>query len=151
MKIVLLESQYKRVKELLNEGVENDYVKETVLNFSTYGSSFKGKEIDGVLAIKINVKFKIEIEARTWGIKSASIHRIIGPEFVETEVSYYVDDEGNTNSETLKINLNWESLSVEEEKGSGMITLDDVVDITLQNNEHGELICKEINLKVFSL
>jgi hypothetical protein len=47
--------------------------------------------------------------------------------------------------------LNWGMIEIEEEKGTGVITVGDDVEIELVNDSDGNLMVKEIKVIVYSL
>ena len=118
---------------------------------SFFSSIFNGNEIDWVEATSIKLSYLIDIEAREWGIKGISLYAIEGPSEVELEVSYYPNGSDDPEQITVTMPLNWEDVNKEEESGSGVITVGDEIEITLANNEKGELIVSGITIPVYTL
>jgi len=147
MKLIITESQLKRLKSRLTEQVDNRYSREVVLSFSTYRATYKGNEISEIPTIKATVYYDIEIEARSWGIKDISLYGITGPTEVDIEVYYYVND--NEDVITLPISLDWAMINVEENTGSGQVTIGNEVEVVMVNDSNGNLVVKEIILEVY--
>ena len=79
-----------------------------------------------------------------------SLSGIMGPSELEAEVEYFIDND-NTDTVTLPMKLNWGMIVTEEEKGTGVITVGDDVEIELVNDSDGNLMVKEIKVIVYSL
>lgn len=150
MKIKITEGQLERIKSRINEGVDNQYNREVIVNFNTYNVNYKGYEINDISPISLRLYYNIEIEGRSWGFKDIILSNIIGPSDIEIELEYYVDAD-NTDTITLPMKLNWEAVVKEEEKGMGVITIDDKVEVELVNDSEGNLVVKEIRVIVYAL
>ena len=150
MKIKITEGQLERIKSRVNEGVDNQYNREVLVTFNTYNVNYKGREINDISQIKLRLYYSIEVEGRSWGFKDISLSNIIGPSDIEVELEYYVDAD-NTDTISLPMKLNWEAVVKEEEKGMGVITIDDKVEIELVNDSEGNLLVKEIKVVVYAL
>ena len=147
MKLIITESQLKRLKSRLTEQVDNKYSTEVELSFSTYLATYKGNEINYIQPMKATVYYDIEIEARSWGIKDISLYGITGPTEVDIDVYYYVND-NDEDVITLPISLDWDMITVEEKTGTGQVSIEKVIDIEMTNDANGNLIVKEIIVKV---
>lgn len=149
MKVILTEGQIERLKNVLKEGVDNKYNREIMVDFNYYRAKYKGLEINDVASIKVRLSFDINIEARSWGIKDISISGIRGPESVDVEISYYNENDEEF-FDSYVIQLNWDSL-VTENVRSGLITIGDVMDVTLGNDVDGRLIVTKMELPIYNL
>lgn len=147
MKLIITESQLKRLKSRLTEQVDNRYSTEVDLSFSTYRATYKGNKISEIPTIKATVYYDIEIEARSWGIEDISLYGITGPTEVDIDVYYYVND-NDEDVITLPISLDWDMITVEEKTGTGQVSIEKVIDIEMTNDANGNLIVKEIIVKV---
>jgi hypothetical protein len=157
MKVILTESQVKKLIEgvsntlELNEGVSDRYSKEIAVEFyPPRGVLYKGNEINDVDRVFTKISYNIEIEAREWGIKDISLSGIQGENELEVEVDYYID-ENNTTQETTTIQLNWDDIKIENNSGEGVVTVGDSLEITLKNDENGNLIVAELLIPIYTL
>jgi len=155
MKIILSESQVKKLvkgisKTQLNEGVSDSYSKEIKTYFYDSGVTYKGKQIDNISRPTINMSYSIDIDAREWGIKDISLYGIDGPSEIEVEVDFWVDED-NTNSEVVTLPINWEMLKTKSNAGEGIVTIGDELEITLRNDENGNIIITEMELEIYTL
>lgn len=132
----------------LNESSES-YRTEVKLDLNYHGSSFKGREINTISSNPVNVTFDIDIDSREWGIKGISIFNIRGPKQIELEVEYYEDDledDFQELSETFIIDLDWSKLKEEVEKGTGILTINEI-SITLTNDPEGGLVVSKNEIR----
>jgi hypothetical protein len=150
MKIKITEGQLERIKSRINEGVDNQYNREVLVTFNTYNVNYKGREINDISQIKLRLYYSIEVEGRSWGFKDINLSNIIGPSDIEVELEYFVDAD-NTDTISLPMKLNWEAVVKEVEKGMGVITIDDKVEVELVNDSEGNLLVKEIKVVVYAL
>lgn len=150
MKLRITEGQLERIKSQINEQGGDRYNREVNVTFNGYRANYKGKEINDILPTKVRLSYDIEIEGRSWGIKDISLNGIMGPTELEAEIEYFIDED-NTETVTLPIKLNWDAVVREEEKGMGVITVGDDVEIELVNDSEGNLMIKEIRVTVYSL
>jgi hypothetical protein len=155
MKIILNETQLKKLvkgmsKTQLNEGLSDDYSKIIKTYFYTSGVTYKGKEILDIERPTIRVAYGIEIEAREWGIKDISLFGISGENELEINIEYWIDDD-NSEMETTRIPINWDILKTENNSGNGIVTIGDELEITLGNDENGNLIITEMSLPIYTL
>jgi hypothetical protein len=114
------------------------------------GTTYKGKEINDVSNYNIRINYSIDIEAREWGIKDISLYDIHGPEEIELEIEYFVDDL-NTDTEVVTMPIDWDKLEQDTYSGEGVVTIGDVLEINLSNDESGNLIFTKIILPVYTL
>ena len=94
--------------------------------------------------------YDIEIEAREWGIKDVSLFGIGGETELEVEVDYWIDED-NSEIETVILPINWDMLKTENNSGKGIITIGNELEITLGNDENGDLIITEMSLPIYTL
>ena len=147
MKLIITESQLKRLKSRLTEQVDNRYSTEVDLSFSTYLATYKGNEINYIPPIKAMVYYNIDIDFESWGIEDISLYGITGPTEVDIDVYYYVND-NDEDVITLPISLDWDMITVEEKTGTGQVSIEKVIDIEMTNDANGNLIVKEIIVEV---
>ena len=151
-KILVTENQLVKIKNFIIEN-ENDksYHREVNVKVWDTGVKFNGMDIEDVIDVKIKVLFDIEEEYRSWGIKDILISNIRGEEQIELEVGYYSDNLDDIKYENTILNLDWELLETEEIKGKGIVTIDDVLEIELTNDENGNLKVKSMNMNIYTL
>ncbi len=149
-KIILTESQLNMIRKQLNEGVSDVYSREVKTDIMIGGTTYKGKEINDVSNYNIRINYSIDIEAREWGIKDISLYDIHGPEEIELEIEYFVDDL-NTDTEVVTMPIDWDKLEQDTYSGEGVVTIGDVLEINLSNDESGNLIFTKIILPVYTL
>ena len=159
-KIILTEKQIKEITkaiaqeeiQMIEENESNSrYAMRCNVQAEYYGGkTYKGGEINDITTSDIELTYDIDIEARSWGIKSISLYDIQGPSEIELEVNYMTSDD-NDESETITIPLNWDNVEIEEEDGQGVITIGKDVTLTLDNDENGNLICNQITVSVYTL
>lgn len=154
MKVILTESQVKTIVKnvkQLNEGVSDRYSKEIAVEFyAPSGVLYKGNEINDIERVFTKVNYNIEIEAREWGIKDISLSGVQGENELEIEVDYFTDED-NTTQETTTIQLNWDDIKIENNSGGGVVTVGDSLEITLKNDENGNLIVAELLVPIYTL
>lgn len=149
MKLIISEGQVERIKSILKEGVDDRYNREVTLSFSAYGSNFKGYEINYINNITVRLFYRIEIEGRSWGLKDISLLGISGPEQIEVEVEYYLEN-GEESSISVPLKLDWSKVNIETTH-SGVVTIDEEVEVELKNDSDGNLIVESINFTVYTL
>jgi hypothetical protein len=150
MKLRITEGQLERIKSQITEQGGNRYNREVNVTFNPYRATYKGNEINDVSPTRVRLSYDIEVEGRSWGIKGVSLSGIMGPKELEAEVEYFIDND-NTDTITLPMKLNWGMMVTEEEKGMGVITVGDDVEIELVNDSEGNLMVKEIKVTVYTL
>jgi len=149
-KILITENQLNMIKKQLNEGSSDRYSREVEVNIYVGNSTYKGKEINDVSRYDMTISYGIDIEAREWGIKDIMLYGIKGDDTLEIEVEYYVD-ENNTDTETVTIPIDWDTLETESNTGEGVVTIGDTLDIDLTNDGNGNLIIRKMSLPVYRL
>lgn len=148
MKIKLTESQFNRLKTRLNETISGDkYSYRVKLDTSFYGE-YNGREIVDISEVYATLTYDISIEAREWGIKGIYLGNIVGPSEVEYELTYAIDDD-NTKEISVKIPFDWSKLETEEHTGSKNITVGDVVEVRLAQNEEGGISITSLEMPVY--
>lgn len=151
MKIKLTESQIERLKSI-SEGVDNRYNREVNVRFDIdKGVTVNGNEIDYIEPIKMRLSYDIDIEARSWGIKDILLYGIVGPNEIESEFTYYTNNDDVAN-EYYKIKLDWEeALVIETESGSGMISVADDVYVYVGGSVETGFFASKIEVLTYTL
>ena len=151
MKLKLTESQFDRLKANLSEsGDDNSYSREVRVSINYYGGvSYKGMEINDILSANVKLSYTIEIDARSWGIKDISLYNITGPSEIQAEVEYFVDND-NTSNDMVTLQIDWSKLTTDK-NNNGLISVGDELEISLQNDENGNLFVNDLNIEVYSL
>lgn len=144
MKIKLTEGQVARLKSI-NEGQEDQYNTEVNGRVNIFGDSkYKNFEIADVNNdTKMRLYFNIDIDYRSWGIDGIKVTNIIGPKEIDIEVIYYVPEIDDNKSEYLTAFIDWSNVNIDIDKGNGMISIDDDVELTLAKGEDGNIIISE--------
>jgi len=147
----LKEGYYEESEIPLEESASDTYSREVKLDINSYGTTFKGGEIDWIDAPSIRLTYTIDIEAREWGIKGIGLYNIQGPSEVELEVKYYAGESDDSSEAVITVPLNWEEANKEENDSEGVVTVGNEVTIQLANTETGDLFVSEITIPVYSL
>lgn len=159
-KIVLTTEQMNKISEYvqtegstesLNESLDNNrYEMECDVDLNYGGLKFQGNDVDDVNSSKIRVTYLIELEHRSWGIKSISLYDIKGPEELELEVYYYDGDKDDTLDTMVTVKLDWDGIDTDTHNGS-FIGLDSDLEFDLENDSEGNIICTGISGVVYSI
>lgn len=149
MRIKLTEGQLERIKSI-TEGNDKRYNKEISVDFNYHNVTYKGREINDIIGGPIRLMYDIEVEGRSWGIKSISLYGIIGPSEYEIEVEYFVDED-NTDSVTIPVKLDWSNLQTDEINEMRFISIGDSLQINLANDANGNIFVKEMSIDIYSL
>lgn len=151
-KILVTENQLVKIKNFIIEN-ENDKSYHREVNVKVWGnrSKFNGMDIEDISDIKMTVLFDIEEEHRSWGIKDVLISNIRGDKQIEVEVGYYSDDLDDVKYENVILSLDWGLLNTEPINGKGIVTVDDVLEIELTNDEEGNLKVDSMNMNIYTL
>lgn len=150
MKLRLTESQFNRLKQKLNENMENTYSRTVRVLFYYHDCKLNGHEIDSISETSVMLKYRIETEAREWGIKDMVLGNIQGVPELEMSIYYWPDDIETKNVE-IPLAIDWSSAELEVQTGKGVVTVGDEVEISLINDEDGNFIVREILIPVFGL
>ena len=137
MKLRITESQLKRLKENLNSIEDERYYKE--VNLKIRATNYKGFEVNEISVSKTKISYKIEIEARSWGISEISLFGIRGDSDIQAVVSYYPKGDDPV-EETVSIPLDWDRAHIEVRKGQGHVSVDDDIEIELDYVDSGFII-----------
>ena len=150
------ENQLSEVKKrILKEGLSNnEYTVECNVEFYQPNLTYKGMEIDDIrMEGTLYLKYYIDIDYRSWGIKDVSMFGYEGDSEIDIVVSCYDpdSDDFNTKDFEMTLPLNWDNVEVETNDGSGMITVGRDVTVNLEIGDDGELVAKNIELTVYNL
>lgn len=149
-KIVLTENQLNTVKKHISEGaVGNErYGRDVSVSVSTYGAKINGEDIDWAVCSDMKVTYLIEMEHRSWGVKGISLYSIQGPSEVELTVTPQVEDGEDIE---ITVQLNWENVEEETQEGEGVITIGNEIELSLGNDESGNIVVTSIHVPVYTL
>ncbi len=153
-KILITENQLQTIKnQLVTEGNEDSYRREVKVSFYYPKASFRGKEINDINANEsVILLFEIDMEHRSWGVKSVSLYGVRGEKTLDIRVDYYPNEEKtDTEYEYVTLNLDWEKLQTEERNGEGIITVGDDLEINLSNDENGNLVVDYMAIDTYTL
>jgi hypothetical protein len=148
--IVLTENQLNTVKRHISESaVGNErYGRDVSVSVSTYGAKINGEDIDWAVCSDMKVTYLIEMEHRSWGIKGISLYSIQGPSEIELTITPQVEDGEDVE---ITVPLNWENVEEETQEGEGVITIGNEIELTLGNDESGNIIVSSIHVPVYTL
>jgi hypothetical protein len=149
-KIVLTENQLNTVKKHISESaVGNErYGRDVSVSVSTYGAKINGEDIDWAVCSDMKVTYLIEMEHRSWGVKGISLYSIQGPSEVELTVTPQVEDGEDVE---ITVQLNWENVEEETQEGEGVITIGNEIELSLGNDESGNIVVTSIHVPVYTL
>ena len=149
-KIVLTENQLKMVKKQVTEGaIGNErYGRDVSVSVGTYGAKINGNDIDWAVCSDMKVTYLIEMEHRSWGIKGISLYSIQGPSEIELTITPQVEDGEDIE---ITVPLNWENVEEETQEGEGVITIGNEIELSLGNDENGNIIVSSIHVPVYTL
>jgi hypothetical protein len=149
-KIVLTENQLKMVKKQVTEGaIGNErYGRDVSVSVGTYGAKINGNDIDWAVCSDMKVTYLIEMEHRSWGIKGISLYSIQGPSEIELTITPQVEDADDID---ITVQLNWENVEEETQEGEGVITIGNEIEVSLGNDENGNIIVTSIHVPVYTL
>lgn len=149
-KIVLTENQLKMVKKQVTEGaIGNErYGRDVSVSVGTYGAKINGEDIDWAVCSDMKVTYLIEMEHRSWGIKGISLYSIQGPSEIELTITPQVEDADDIE---ITVPLNWENIEEETQEGEGVITIGNEIELSLGNDESGNVIVTSIHVPVYTL
>lgn len=152
-KILITEKQLQVVKNQLLMENDNSYRREVNVTFYYGNSTFKGREINDITANEgVTLLFEIDMEHRSWGVKSVSLYGIRGEKTLDIRVDYYENENSdNEEYEYTTINLDWEKLQTEERNGEGIITVGDTLEIKLANDENGNLVVDYMSMDTYTI
>ena len=146
-KFILTESQVEKIKKSLNEDFnDNNYkVGDCDINLYYHKVTYKGHEINDISAPKIGFIFNIDMNIKSYGIKDISVYNPKGPSEIELEVSYYGGEDDNESEDIITIPLDWKNVN-EDEGSIGWIGYDNQIDITLKNDENGNIVVDSMTI-----
>lgn len=152
-KILLTENQLEMIRKTIIEGSDSNYESEVEVKVYIYRvSTYKGKEISDVRPYQnIKLSFVIDMEVRSWGVKSVSLYGIRGPESIKMTVDYYINEEGDYESEDIDVKLDWDKLETDDKSGQGIITIGNELEIELMNDENGNLVLRDMSIETYNL
>ena len=136
-------------KHVTESAVGNErYGREVSVSVGTYGAKINGEDIDWAVCSNMKVTYLIEMEHRSWGIKGISLYSIQGPSEIELTITPQVEDADDID---ITVPLNWENVEEETQEGEGVITIGNEIEVSLGNDESGNLIVSSIHVPVYTL
>jgi hypothetical protein len=151
-KFIFTESQLKLIKRNLNEGHldTNDVYEAEDCEISVYHRNnnvkYNGREIDDITAPQINFKFNIDMDAKGYGITEIYPYNPNGPSEIELEVYYYSEENEDPIEDTITIPLDWENVDEEKSDDISWIGYENRIEITLKNDENGNIVVDNMTL-----
>lgn len=138
------------VKKQVTEGaIGNErYGRDVSVSVGTYGAKINGNDIDWAVCSDMKVTYLIEMEHRSWGIKGISLYSIQGPSEIELTITPQVEDADDID---ITVQLNWENVEEETQEGEGVITIGNEIEVSLGNDENGNIIVTSIHVPVYTL
>ena len=136
-------------KHVTESAVGNErYGREVSVSVGTYGAKINGEDIDWAVCSDMKVSYLIEMEHRSWGIKGISLYSIQGPSEIELTITPQVEDADDID---ITVQLNWENVEEETQEGEGVITIGNEIELSLGNDESGNIIVTSIHVPVYTL
>ena len=142
------------VEQITESSSDNQYRRDDIQVSLYYsGVKYKGFEISHIECADTTLLFSIDQEHRDWGIKNIYIYGILGEEKLELEVDYFPNDNDDLEQsvETITVDLNWDNLEVNNSEGSGVVTVGDDIEITLENDSEGNIIVKSMEIEALTM
>ena len=162
-KIIVTTEQLNKIAEHVSKESETEVINETISNngqyemecdvdLDYYGITYKGMEIDDIDVLgPLRVGFNIDMESRSWGIKSIYVSVTSGPETLPISLKYYPNENEDWEEIELELPINWDSANEESNESLGYIGIGQVVDIKLSNNEDGEIVVDGVTVITSSI
>lgn len=153
-KIVITETQLKKLTKNLKEDISSDntYRVECDVDVDYYhvNKEYKGGELEGIEANgTMKITYFIDMESRSYGIKSISPYAPKGPSEIELTITYQ-DPNGenswNTLEDTITIPLDWGDVEQEDSHSISYIGYENLVTIILKSDEQGNIVLDGITL-----
>jgi hypothetical protein len=148
-KFIFTESQVEKIKKSLDEdfpGTDNNYkANNCEINLYYHKVTYKGHEINDISAPQIDFTFDIDMDVKSYGIRDISAYNPNGPSEIELEISYYGGEDDNESEDIITIPLDWENVN-EDTSSIGWIGYDNQIDITLKNDENGNIVVESMTL-----
>lgn len=149
-KFIFTESQLESIKKNLSEdypGTDNNYkVGKCEVNlYGTHKLTYNGYEVEEVSAPEIEFTFDIDMDIRSYGIRGISVYNPSGPSEIELTVFYYGGESEDSTEEIVTVPLDWDNVN-EDEGSIGWIGYDNQIDITLKNDENGNIVVDSMTL-----
>ena len=136
-------------KHVTESAVGNErYGREVSVSVGTYGAKINGEDIDWAVCSDMKVSYLIEMEHRSWGIKGISLYSIQVPSEIELTITPQVEDADDID---ITVQLNWENVEEETQEGEGVITIGNEIELSLGNDESGNIIVTSIHVPVYTL
>ncbi len=146
----MTESEWNK-KHKIQEVVEDSYEQNVECDFDYHGVKYKGKDIEYIYRPEINLVFNIDIEYKRSGINGMYVNNIKGPEILELEIETYNETTDETLSDLITLQPNWEEANKEVENEARYIGIEDEIQITLKNDQDGNIVIDEIEIPVKEL
>jgi hypothetical protein len=150
-----VENESNETVEQISESSSDNQYKRDDIQVSLYysGVKYKGFEINHIECADTTLLFSIDQEHRSWGIKNIYIYGIRGEEKLELEIDYFPNDNDDLEQsvETITVDLNWDNLEVNNSEGSGVVTVGDDIEITLENDSEGNIIVKSMEIEALTM
>jgi len=162
-KIILTTEQFNKVTEHVSKESKTEVIKETISNngqyemecdidLDYYGVTYKGEEIEDIEVLgPMRIAFNVDMESRSWGIKSVYVTVAGGPESLPLSLKYYPGDSDDYEEVEIELPINWDSVNEESEDGMGYIGIGQTVDVKLANNDKGEIFIDGITVITTSI
>jgi hypothetical protein len=152
-KLILTENQVKTMTNtLIKESIDdNRYKRDVNIDVESYGVTYKGMEINDISSgYNLTLTYLIEQEHRSWGVKDISLYDIKGPEGIEIEVEYWIDED-NMETGTISLPIDWGNIETDTQTGHGVVTIGNTLVVSLKNDESGEIVIDSFHLEVYTL
>jgi len=137
---------------------DNQYRRDDIeVRVGYHDVKFNGEEIEYASCGNISMVYYIDQEHRSWGIKSIYLYGISSVnDELELEINTISDgnEEGDFKQEEhmITVSVDWDKvLEVEEIHAEGVITIGDVLELTLSNDQEGNIIVTKAEIEAYTL
>jgi len=157
-KFIFTEEQIQITKKILSEnqtGMDFKLECDVDVDYYRVNKEYKGGELEGIEAHgTMTMTYSIDMEGRSYGIKSIIPYAPKGPSEIELTIIYQDpnDEDGwKTLEDTITIPLNWDDVEQEESHNISYIGYENLVTIILKSDEQGNIVLDGINLYYHSI
>lgn len=137
---------------------DNQYRRDDIeVRVGYHDVKFNGEEIEYASCGNISMVYYIDQEHRSWGIKSIYLYGISSVnDELELEINTISDgdEEGDFKQEehTINVSVDWDKvLEIDEHQAEGVITIGDVLELTLSNDQDGNIIVTKAEIEAYTL
>lgn len=153
MKRLIQEKQrMSQLAGLVKEGYGDDrYEMECRVDLTYLNTKYKGMQVDDAKAENIRVSFLIDIEGRSWGIKSMNVYDVQGPSELEISMECFDNVKDDYQTESVTVPLDWDRVVMNKIDNLGHIGINNEIEVTISNDPKGNIVVEKIEVQYNSL